>query len=97
MSERIKIRSLTRTCRACPAQWDGETDDGRKVYVRFRWGRLSIRIGLVGDHSEFAAVRGEEIFTIDTGGGFNGRLDFSELKAMAGKTLEFPDKEIEET
>jgi hypothetical protein len=37
--------SLSRTCCACPSQWEGETDDGREIYIRYRHGSLSWGIG----------------------------------------------------
>lgn len=47
----LKPRALThlvQTCDACPSQWDAETDDGRPVYIRYRWGFLSVRVAPVG-------------------------------------------------
>lgn len=38
------LRSLTQTCIACPSQWDGVMQTGAEVYVRFRWGVLSMTI-----------------------------------------------------
>lgn len=29
---------------SCPAQWNGETVDGKFVYVRYRWGVLSVSV-----------------------------------------------------
>jgi len=37
----IKIKQ---TCYACPSQWEGMTDDGKDVYIRFRWGSLRLDI-----------------------------------------------------
>lgn len=34
----LAVKWLTQTCIACPSQWDGETDDGRPVYIRYRHG-----------------------------------------------------------
>lgn len=33
------------TCQACPSQWEGTLADGRHVYVRFRFGVLSVGLG----------------------------------------------------
>ena len=67
----IKVTSITQTCSACPAQWEGITEDNRKIYVRYRWGYLSVRIGEIDDMEEWAAVTGAEIFVIDYGDGFD--------------------------
>lgn len=40
--EIIIIEHLTQTCGACPSQWEGELEDGRMLYIRYRWGYLSI-------------------------------------------------------
>lgn len=39
------IVALTRTCRACPEQWEGETADGRAIYLRHRHGCGYVNIG----------------------------------------------------
>jgi hypothetical protein len=45
-SEKTKpvIVSLTQTSAACPSEWDGKTEDGKSVYIRYRWGRGGIEI-----------------------------------------------------
>jgi hypothetical protein len=40
----ITLKDLTQTCSACPSQWDGMTTDGRSVYIRYRFGYLSVDI-----------------------------------------------------
>jgi hypothetical protein len=35
---------LKQTCSACPAQWEGQLEDGRKLYARYRWGHLSVGV-----------------------------------------------------
>jgi hypothetical protein len=40
----LKIISLSKTCEACPSQWEGKTAEGKKVYIRYRWGRLTMYI-----------------------------------------------------
>ena len=51
----MKIVELTRTCIACPSQWDAKLDDGRWAYLRFRFGNFTMN---VGDDVE-SAVSGE--------------------------------------
>lgn len=46
------LRELEQTCWACPSQWEGKTDEGKYVYVRYRWGILSVGFG----KDEWAAV-----------------------------------------
>lgn len=40
-----KVKTIERTCSACPAQWNLFLEDGRFVYVRYRGGRFSAGIG----------------------------------------------------
>ena len=68
---------MTETCPACPAQWDGRTDDGKRVYVRYRWGWLSVRVG-EGDDL-YAAVNGEEVFAKECGEEYDGFMTLEEL------------------
>ena len=60
----MKIVKLTRTCIACPSQWDAELDDGKPVYIRFRWNWCSVRVGEV---DECSAVSGEEVLGFEWG------------------------------
>ncbi len=48
----MMVSEIKRTCGACPSQWEGRLDDGRFLYVRFRWGSFGFGIGA----SESAAV-----------------------------------------
>lgn len=40
----MKLNNLVQTCDACPSQWDAILDDGRGVYIRYRWGTLSVMV-----------------------------------------------------
>lgn len=51
---------------ACPSSWKGRDQDGRGVYVRYRWGRLSV-----------AGMRGPAftvLFEVVLGGEFDGEM-----------------------
>ena len=39
------VKTIQRTCDACPSQWHGETDTGEAVYVRYRHGYLRAEVG----------------------------------------------------
>ena len=83
----MKVISIEQTCGACPSQWEGITDDNRRVYVRYRWGNLSVRVGEIDDMQEFAAVRGNEVFALAHGDGF---LEYSELVKLTKGEIEWP-------
>lgn len=58
-----KLTELVQTCTACPAQWEGKTDDGQYVYIRYRWGILRAGVGptiheaVMADSPSLEAVR----------------------------------------
>lgn len=43
------VKALTKTCEAFPAQWEGQLEDGRWVYIRVRYGILSVGFGETRD------------------------------------------------
>lgn len=74
--EKRKLTSLTRTCFACPSQWEGELEDGSKVYIRYRWGRLGMGIGETLDH----AIQGNDAhYSIQLGDDYDGWLSTEEM------------------
>lgn len=84
----IKIVSLTQTTSACPTQWEGLTDNGEKVYVRFRFGNLSI------------SIDGKPIFKANDDSGWNGVLSFDNLIIWShnkGWDIIWPKEETPET
>jgi hypothetical protein len=87
---RLKIENLKKTCHACPAQWEGFLNDGRAIYIRYRWGYLSVCISpkVTGDISD--AVNGYEIFHKQFGGEYHAELEESELQEITEEVLEFP-------
>lgn len=54
----MKIKDLRITCEMCPAQLEGETDDGYFIYARIRFSRFSVALSrdsppYLGDAPEF--------------------------------------------
>ena len=45
MSYPVNINDFKMTCSACPSQWEGKTLTGDHVYIRYRWGQLTVGIG----------------------------------------------------
>jgi hypothetical protein len=41
---RETINNLRMTTEGCPTQWYGNLEDGRQVYIRYRWGGLTLRV-----------------------------------------------------
>ena len=71
---------------ACPTQGEGKTSDGYNIYVRYRWGYLSVRRSLT---KEGDAVGGHEIFSCKVGGGLDGTIRLSDVNVVTRGFIEF--------
>lgn len=85
----LRVRRVSQTSPACPAQWEGRTDDDRPVYVRYRFGRLSVRVGPIGGDMD-SAVTGDEVLSIDHGNDLDGWMEYDELCQLTAGTVRFP-------
>ena len=74
----MEIKNLVQTCSACPSQWEGKTTDNRAVYVRYRWGYLSISVSDPGGSID-DAVCGQEIYGEQRGDEYHGVMGDNEL------------------
>ena len=84
----ITVRALIRTCSSCPSQWEGQTRDGRFVYVRYRWGTLSIGIGASREES---INHSGNLLDKELGDHLDGVLEFEQLRAATADLIEWPD------
>lgn len=83
----INVIWVQKTCEACPAQWEGLTDDDREVYVRYRWGWLSV---LVGNPTIDFSKCEQEVFAKKLGDEYDGCLDYDELRAATVGSIKWP-------
>jgi hypothetical protein len=75
----IEINDLVKTCSGCPSQWEFYTFDKRPVYVRYRWGYLSVRIG--APNAEMSeAYTGVAIIGRQLGDNLDGSIDWKYVK-----------------
>ena len=82
------VSDLVHTCEACPSQWEGRCGD-RRVYVRYRWGWLSVRVSKKGSDDVGDAVRGIEVYGEQLGHDMDGSLEWPEVeRRIAGLDLE---------
>ncbi len=77
----IKIKKAIMTCGACPSQWDAWTENDEYVYVRYRYGYLTIDYG----------IHGKSILEKSVGDGMCGVMSFNELKHHTVGTVEWPE------
>lgn len=85
----VVVADIEKTCEWAPAQWEGSTSDGCPIYVRFRWGYLSIRVGPKGG-TITDAVRGGEVFGEQISDGLDGGLSGAELRKITRGRIEWP-------
>jgi hypothetical protein len=81
----IVVTELTRTCTACPAQWEGRTADGKHVYVRYRWGWLKVGLGATLDD----AVDDDGI-SLQLGDEYHGFLEYADLIEATKDLVSWP-------
>lgn len=79
MSEPRKVVWLAQTCGGCPAQWEGQIEDGRVLYVRYRYGRLTIQQSAQPSDDLLDAVGGEFLMDESTGGEWDGWMEEAEM------------------
>lgn len=85
----VKVTEIRRTCFACPSQWEGKTASGY-VYIKFRWGKLSVRSGATVQD----AVAAPAIFEWHDADDYNGLMDYDELKKITAGVLDLPNEEF---
>lgn len=83
------ITDVVQTCTACPSQWEARTADGRPVYIRYRHGYLSVRVGPVGG-DVWSAVRAEEWFGDQLVDEDDGWISLDEVCRIAGLQVAGP-------
>jgi hypothetical protein len=82
----MHIVELTQTCSAAPSQWDARLKDGRVVYIRYRHGELTVRIG--PEYASVMDVVGMEPWFQDDAGDKNGPIiDIEEVCEVTGLSL----------
>lgn len=65
------VVDVVQTCHAFPSQWDAQTTGGRSVYVRYRWGYLSVD------------VDGEFYWGDQVGDAFDGVMEWDRVEELA--------------
>ncbi len=75
----MEISDLIQTCGACPSQWECKTSNNRLMYVRYRWGSLSVSLSPVGSEDVMEAVSGKEIFYDKIGSAMSGDIEWEEV------------------
>lgn len=85
----MKVKTLKKACLACPSQWEGDLDDGRVVYVRYRHGELSVGVGETINAAVQNAGSEEALYAEELSDGLDGFMTFEELNGRLRGVLEF--------
>jgi hypothetical protein len=80
----ISVTKLIKTCDACPAQWEGETEEGKYVYIRFRFGQLRIEVDK------------EVVYQQKVGGMYDGDMNFKQLRDLVSNILFFKVTQVDQ-
>jgi hypothetical protein len=88
----LTVQTITKTCEAAPAQWEGRTTDDRPIYVRYRYGFLSVQLGPPGGDLA-SAIRTEAFLGAQLGGELDGVLSYDELQAATAGEIAWPEEE----
>lgn len=81
----MKIKNLECTCEACPSQWEGTTINGEAIYIRYRWGRLTIRLSKPDGTIEDAVENGKLLYDKQIGDGMDGVISLEEVIEKIGE------------
>lgn len=87
--KRLNITGILQTCAVCPSQWNARTDDGRRVYIRYRWGGLEVHVARTIE-SDPLDDDGEVVLEVQLGDQWDGRLSYDELRGALGDVLDLP-------
>jgi hypothetical protein len=85
-----KVVALRQTSVACPSQWEGTLEDGRAVYVRYRYDWLSVGVGDDVDQAVHSGSTDRALYAGCVGAGLDGFMDLEELKFHLRGVLAFP-------
>jgi hypothetical protein len=69
----MKLKNIVQTCYACPSQWNAWTEDGKLVYIRYRYGHFRVD------------VSGETVYEESIGDGLDGVLSQEQMLAIVEK------------
>ena len=88
----IIVRTCEQTCKWVPSQWEGVTTDDRPIYVRYRHGYLSVRVGRVGRPIEDAIRSDQEVVGFAIGDELDGFITYQGLRRHTKGVITWPRK-----
>ncbi|HEY0750173.1 MAG TPA: hypothetical protein VGD26_03400 [Chitinophagaceae bacterium] len=77
----LELVEITQTCYACPSQWDARSTDNEYIYIRYRFGGLSVEKILILDDETWER---DLLFYEDIGGRWAGDMTTEEMLQHTG-------------
>lgn len=90
------IVALMQTCLLMPSQWEGELDDGRSLYVRYRHGLLRVGVGEGAKDASRNSASESALCCKQIEDADEDMMSFKELRGHLRGVLEFPDELVVE-
>lgn len=87
----VTIKNIRQTGEGFPSQWEGELQDDRPFYIRYRHGHLYVSVGKKGQIIPRDLCQYETIFEWERPDGMNGIMSLEELKEITKEVLIFPE------
>jgi hypothetical protein len=90
---RIVVSELVQTCTSCPSQWQGRTNTGGHIYVRFRHGELRIGVGASLDaaiEQAMAMTAAGPLLALDLDKIDDGYLEYGDLVSLTSGRIDWP-------
>jgi hypothetical protein len=86
----LEVYDLRRTCIACPSQWEGRIHEHGSVYIRYRWGNLTVRISPTDAHAVHAdTCLYEDHIGLRSGDRLGGYIETDELYLALAQVCHF--------
>ncbi len=82
----LKVKTFNKTCSYCPSQWDAESYDDVHIYIRYRWGCLTVSAAY---NHESAVNSDNDIFFAKLGSEYHGEMPTEEMKEFTSVVLDF--------
>lgn len=90
------VVALEQTCLLMPSQWEGELDDGRSLYVRYRHGLLRVGVGEAAKDASRNSATESALCCKQIEDADEDMMSFKELRGHLRGVLEFPDELVVE-
>ena len=91
-----RVSTLKQTCSSCPSQWEATLEDGRMVYIRYRYGALAARVSPEPTDDIGKAVMGRSLFAKILGEDLDGDMGVYSMMVTLSGVLDWSDAEIVE-